>query len=151
MEIPSFDGRNVGASTERFGRYLVLAFDPKAEAVAKRLHDLDWNLNNLGPGAHAKNKYSGGMSLTEVDSNSPQPSSSKGSKGLESSLKTLENIVAELRASAGKPKPAAKPAPVSSEEGEYPHMAVTPTPANDHEDELLTVEEFQKLQNHMKK
>ena len=147
-----------------------LAFDPKAEAVAKRLHDLDWNLNNLGPGAlsgqqkllhlasrindkhfadwtknqdlfrrmctyqelanlmveraelslvlkhlvmsggiatgkasthryHAKNKYSGGMSLTEVDSNSPQPSSSKGSKGLESSLKTLENIVAELRAS----------------------------------------------------
>ena len=47
----------------------------------------------------AKNKDSEGTSSRKVASNLFQPSSSKGSKDLGSSWKTLENIVAELRVS----------------------------------------------------
>ena len=52
----------------------------------------------------AKNKDLEGTSCTELASNSSQPSSSKGSKDLESSLKTLDDIVAELRVSETKEK-----------------------------------------------
>ena len=147
-----------------------LPYDPKPEAVAKLLHDLDRNLNKLSPRAlseqqkllhlaskindkqsaewtkeqdpfrqmhayqepanlmaqgaellvglkqltmnrgiatgkastnryHAKNKDSEGTSSTEVASNLSQPSSSKGSEDLKTSLMTLGNIVAELRVS----------------------------------------------------
>ena len=155
---------------EEFHKVQHLPYDPKPEAVANLLHDLDRNLNMLSPGAlneqgkllhlasqindrqlaewtndgelfrrmhmkeeladlmverselsvglkhlainrgiatgkastnryHAKNKESEGTPSREVASNSSQPSSSKGSKDLETSLKTPENIVAELRVS----------------------------------------------------
>ena len=48
---------------------------------------------------HAKNEDSKGTSSTEGASNSSQLSDSKGSKDLDSSLRTPENIVAELRVS----------------------------------------------------
>ena len=235
LEIPSFDGRNVEAFAERFGRCLVLTgrtkaktrvkanpivqgiadkdlqhrvsivlkfsrsledlhgslqklyphvetdlsvvgeihkvqhlpYDRKAEAVAKLLQHLDLDLNKLSPGAlseqqkllylaskindkqfaewtkdqdlsrrmhtyqdladlmvqrvelsaglkhlamnrgiatgkvnsnryHAKNEDSEGTSSTKVASNSSQPPSSKRFKDLETSLKMLENILAEL-------------------------------------------------------
>ena len=52
----------------------------------------------------AKTKNLEGTSCTELASDPSQPSSSKGSKDLESSLKTLEDIVAELRVSETKEK-----------------------------------------------